>query len=196
MPAFSCAGYEWPLPRKLCAIWIYLDVLFSTASIMHLCAISLDRYIAIRNPIHHSRFNSRTKAFAKIIAVWTISVGKWGNISVCNCRFPAFERIWNTYCSLKLYSLPAVFCFPHSKNCCNVVIMQWKSTTAMGNGGELSSTERTFISDSITAFKFILKIWVPIVIVHHYLNIWKEKNLSTEKSISLFYVSQLFPISY
>ncbi|NXX78441.1 5HT2A protein, partial [Urocolius indicus] len=68
-------GYAWPLPTKLCAVWIYLDVLFSTASIMHLCAISLDRYIAIRNPIHHSRFNSRTKAFAKIIAVWTISVG-------------------------------------------------------------------------------------------------------------------------
>ncbi|XP_069035174.1 5-hydroxytryptamine receptor 2A isoform X1 [Lepisosteus oculatus] len=68
-------GYIWPLPSELCPIWIYLDVLFSTASIMHLCAISLDRYIAIRNPIHHSRFNSRTKAFMKIIAVWTISVG-------------------------------------------------------------------------------------------------------------------------
>nr|XP_033804667.1 5-hydroxytryptamine receptor 2A [Geotrypetes seraphini] len=67
--------YEWPLHRKLCPVWIYLDVLFSTASIMHLCAISLDRYIAIRNPIHHSRFNSRTKAFTKIVAVWTISVG-------------------------------------------------------------------------------------------------------------------------
>ncbi|KFP32165.1 5-hydroxytryptamine receptor 2A, partial [Colius striatus] len=37
-------GYTWPLPTKLCAVWIYLDVLFSTASIMHLCAISLDRY--------------------------------------------------------------------------------------------------------------------------------------------------------
>ncbi|XP_053521617.1 5-hydroxytryptamine receptor 2A isoform X1 [Artibeus jamaicensis] len=68
-------GYRWPLPSKLCAVWIYLDVLFSTASIMHLCAISLDRYVAIQNPIHHSRFNSRTKAFLKIIAVWTISVG-------------------------------------------------------------------------------------------------------------------------
>ncbi|KAJ8366854.1 hypothetical protein AAFF_G00338680 [Aldrovandia affinis] len=68
-------GYCWPLPHSLCPIWIYLDVLFSTASIMHLCAISLDRYIAIRNPIHHSRFNSRTKAFMKIMAVWTISVG-------------------------------------------------------------------------------------------------------------------------
>ncbi|KAG5833731.1 hypothetical protein ANANG_G00278970 [Anguilla anguilla] len=68
-------GYTWPLPATLCPIWIYLDVLFSTASIMHLCAISLDRYIAIRNPIQHSRFNSQTKAFLKIMAVWTISAG-------------------------------------------------------------------------------------------------------------------------
>lgn len=67
--------YWWPLPSDLCPIWIYLDVLFSTASIMHLCAISLDRYIAIRNPFHHSRFNSHTKARIKIMAVWTISVG-------------------------------------------------------------------------------------------------------------------------
>uniref|UniRef100_B1ATN4 5-hydroxytryptamine receptor 2B n=1 Tax=Mus musculus TaxID=10090 RepID=B1ATN4_MOUSE len=35
--------YVWPLPRYLCPVWISLDVLFSTASIMHLCAISLDR---------------------------------------------------------------------------------------------------------------------------------------------------------
>ncbi|CAL8384062.1 unnamed protein product [Arctogadus glacialis] len=67
--------YAWPLPASLCPIWIYLDVLFSTASIMHLCAISLDRYVAIRNPIEHSRFNSRTKAMLKIAAVWTISIG-------------------------------------------------------------------------------------------------------------------------
>ncbi|XP_070832237.1 5-hydroxytryptamine receptor 2A-like [Chaetodon trifascialis] len=67
--------YGWPLPSDLCPIWIYLDVLFSTASIMHLCAISLDRYIGIRNPIHHSRFNSHTKARIKIMAVWTISAG-------------------------------------------------------------------------------------------------------------------------
>lgn len=43
---------------------------------MHLCAISLDRYLAIRNPIRHSRFNSRTKARLKIAAVWSISAGK------------------------------------------------------------------------------------------------------------------------
>ncbi|KAL6032613.1 hypothetical protein STEG23_032408 [Scotinomys teguina] len=38
-----CEDYVWPLPRYLCPVWISLDVLFSTASIMHLCAISLDR---------------------------------------------------------------------------------------------------------------------------------------------------------
>nr|XP_055071696.1 5-hydroxytryptamine receptor 2A [Misgurnus anguillicaudatus] len=68
-------GYSWPLPAALCPMWIYLDVLFSTASIMHLCAISLDRYVAIRNPIRHNRSNSRSRARAKITAVWTISAG-------------------------------------------------------------------------------------------------------------------------
>lgn len=76
------SDYAWPLPNALCPIWIYLDVLFSTASIMHLCAISLDRYVAIRNPIEHSRFNSRTKAMMKIAAVWTISIGECGSSQV------------------------------------------------------------------------------------------------------------------
>ncbi|XP_043926624.1 5-hydroxytryptamine receptor 2B [Protopterus annectens] len=66
---------KWPLPEGLCPIWIFLDVLFSTASIMHLCAISLDRYIAIKRPIQHNQFNSRTKALIKITVVWLISIG-------------------------------------------------------------------------------------------------------------------------
>ncbi|XP_077598265.1 5-hydroxytryptamine (serotonin) receptor 2C, G protein-coupled-like 1 [Stigmatopora nigra] len=78
--------YAWPLPDALCPMWIYLDVLFSTASIMHLCAISLDRYVAIRNPIEHSRFNSRTKAMMKIAAVWTVSVAVSTPIPVIGLR--------------------------------------------------------------------------------------------------------------
>ncbi|XP_051937979.1 5-hydroxytryptamine receptor 2A-like [Hippocampus zosterae] len=81
--------YVWPLPSQLCPAWIYLDVLFSTASIMHLCAISLDRYLAIRNPIRHSRFNSRTKARLKIAAVWSISAGISTPIPVMGLRDPS-----------------------------------------------------------------------------------------------------------
>ncbi|XP_029905146.1 5-hydroxytryptamine receptor 2B [Myripristis murdjan] len=64
----------WPLPEFLCPIWLFLDVLFSTASIMHLCAISLDRYIAIKKPIQHSQYKSRAKAMIKIALVWFISI--------------------------------------------------------------------------------------------------------------------------
>ncbi|XP_073445399.1 5-hydroxytryptamine receptor 2B isoform X1 [Dendrobates tinctorius] len=63
----------WPLPQCLCAIWLFLDVLFSTASIIHLCAISLDRYIAIKKPIQASQFNTRAKTLIKIAVVWIIS---------------------------------------------------------------------------------------------------------------------------
>ncbi|CAI9532252.1 unnamed protein product [Staurois parvus] len=65
----------WPLPQCLCAIWLFLDVLFSTASIIHLCAISLDRYIAIKKPIQASQFNTRAKTLVKIAVVWLISAG-------------------------------------------------------------------------------------------------------------------------
>ncbi|XP_073332545.1 5-hydroxytryptamine receptor 2B [Pagrus major] len=65
---------NWPLPDPLCPFWVFFDVLFSTASIMHLCAISLDRYIAIKKPIQHSQYKSRSKAMAKIAVVWLISI--------------------------------------------------------------------------------------------------------------------------
>ncbi|XP_049744394.1 5-hydroxytryptamine receptor 2B [Elephas maximus indicus] len=65
----------WPLPLVLCPAWLFLDVLFSTASIMHLCAISVDRYIAIKKPIQANQYNSRATAFIKITVVWLISTG-------------------------------------------------------------------------------------------------------------------------
>ncbi|XP_062058350.1 5-hydroxytryptamine receptor 2B isoform X1 [Lepus europaeus] len=65
----------WPLPLVLCPAWLFLDVLFSTASIMHLCAISVDRYIAIKKPIQANQYNSGATAFIKITVVWLISIG-------------------------------------------------------------------------------------------------------------------------
>lgn len=65
----------WPLPLALCPAWLFLDVLFSTASIMHLCAISVDRYIAIKKPIQANQCNSRATTFIKITVVWLISIG-------------------------------------------------------------------------------------------------------------------------
>jgi 5-hydroxytryptamine receptor 2 len=75
---FFLSEAMWPLPLVLCPAWLFLDVLFSTASIMHLCAISVDRYIAIKKPIQANQYNSRATTFIKITVVWLISIGMWG----------------------------------------------------------------------------------------------------------------------
>ncbi len=51
---------------------------------MHLCAISLDRYIAIKRPIHYSQYKSRNKAMMKIALVWFISICKYMNLDIPN----------------------------------------------------------------------------------------------------------------
>ncbi|XP_071798561.1 5-hydroxytryptamine receptor 2C-like [Asterias amurensis] len=63
----------WLLGPTMCNIWVSLDVLCCTSSIMHICTISLDRYLAICNPFttqHRSRFQTP----GKIIIVWLISI--------------------------------------------------------------------------------------------------------------------------
>ena len=39
---------RWPFGRTLCDVWLSADVMCSTASILNLCAVSLDRYLHIR----------------------------------------------------------------------------------------------------------------------------------------------------
>lgn len=43
-------GY-WVFGAEFCDTWVACDVMCSTASILNLCAISLDRYIHIKDPL-------------------------------------------------------------------------------------------------------------------------------------------------
>lgn len=47
---FLFLGY-WVFGAQFCDTWIAVDVMCSTASILNLCAISLDRYIHIKDPL-------------------------------------------------------------------------------------------------------------------------------------------------
>ena len=47
---------SWMLGESFCKLWISSDVMCSTASIVNLCAISLDRYIHIKDPLQYTEW--------------------------------------------------------------------------------------------------------------------------------------------
>lgn len=69
---FLFSGY-FPLAPVYCLAWICLDVLFCTASIMHLCTISVDRYLSLRYPMSFGRNKTRRRVTLKILVVWILS---------------------------------------------------------------------------------------------------------------------------
>lgn len=65
-------GY-WAFSSIWCEIYLALDVLFCTSSIVHLCAIALDRYLSISRPVSYGAKRTPIRIKAAIIVVWLIS---------------------------------------------------------------------------------------------------------------------------
>lgn len=65
-------GY-WYFGEVWCEIYLALDVLFCTASIAHLCAISLDRYWSITQAIQYNLKRTPRRIKCIIFIVWVIA---------------------------------------------------------------------------------------------------------------------------
>ncbi|XP_013420013.1 5-hydroxytryptamine receptor 2C-like [Lingula anatina] len=63
-----------PLPSIFCTLWFCTDVVLTTATIFHMCIMSVDRYIAVRYPFKHLRSRSKKGLIFKITFIWGLSL--------------------------------------------------------------------------------------------------------------------------
>ncbi|KAM4888605.1 D(3) dopamine receptor isoform 1-T1 [Thomomys bottae] len=96
-------GGVWNFSRFCCDVFVTLDVMMCTASILNLCAISIDRYTAVVMPVHyqHGTGQSSCRRVALMItAVWVLAFAvscpllfgfnTTGDPSICSISNPDF----------------------------------------------------------------------------------------------------------
>lgn len=65
---------RWVLNIHICKMWLTSDVLCCTASILNLCAIALDRFWAITDPINYAQKRTLKRVLLLIGGVWILSL--------------------------------------------------------------------------------------------------------------------------
>lgn len=63
----------WPFGFTWCRIWLAIDVWLCTSSILNLCAISLDRFLAISRPFRYLSIMSSRRARLLVVSVWILA---------------------------------------------------------------------------------------------------------------------------
>jgi len=65
--------HYWPFGGVWCSVWLAVDVWLCTSSILNLCAISFDRYLAIGFSFEYPRWMSPLRAKLLVAGVWVLS---------------------------------------------------------------------------------------------------------------------------
>ncbi|XP_028903517.1 LOW QUALITY PROTEIN: 5-hydroxytryptamine receptor 1B, partial [Ornithorhynchus anatinus] len=71
--AYTVTG-RWTFGQGVCDFWLLSDITCCTASILHLCAIALDRYWAITDAVDYSARRTPRRAAVMVALVWGLSV--------------------------------------------------------------------------------------------------------------------------
>ncbi|KAG9282010.1 D(2) dopamine receptor A isoform X1 [Astyanax mexicanus] len=108
---------EWRFSKIHCDIFVTLDVMMCTASILNLCAISIDRYTAVAMPmLYNTRYSSKRRVTVMISVVWVLSFAiscpllfglnntATRDDSVCEIANPAFV----VYSSIMSFYVPFI----------------------------------------------------------------------------------------
>nr|CAH8819506.1 unnamed protein product [Trichobilharzia regenti] len=107
-------GY-WPFKSiYLCQFYISADIFTCLASILNLCCISVDRYVAISRPLKYITRRSRRNSFLMIAIAWIMPIivilppliGPDKHIVGIGCCYITFNKGYRIYSSLLGYFFP------------------------------------------------------------------------------------------
>ncbi|XP_037089615.1 5-hydroxytryptamine receptor 1-like [Pollicipes pollicipes] len=131
---YLCAG-TWRFGRTLCDVFVCADVLSCTASILNLCAISVDRYLAITDPLQYSQRRVEKLMALYVGVVWggaiCISIipiviigNEHGADDMCTVSQNVYYQVWATVMSFYLPLAVMIFVYVKILKAARIIVRQ------------------------------------------------------------------------
>ncbi|NXP32442.1 DRD3 protein, partial [Leiothrix lutea] len=150
MVYLEVTGGVWTFSRICCDIFVTMDVMMCTASILNLCAISIDRYTAVVKPVQYQYSTGQSscrRVSLMIVIVWMLAFAvscpllfgfnTTGDPSVCSISNPSFI----IYSSLVSFYLPFMVTLLLYVRIYLVLRQRQKKRTLTRQGSQSASTK-------------------------------------------------------
>ncbi|XP_074784066.1 D(3) dopamine receptor [Athene noctua] len=154
-------GGVWTFSRICCDIFVTMDVMMCTASILNLCAISIDRYTAVVKPVQYQYSTGQSscrRVSLMIVVVWMLAFAvscpllfgfnTTADPSVCSISNPSFI----IYSSLVSFYLPFMVTLLLYVRIYLVLRQRQKKRTLTRQGSQSASTKPGYAHKLLTPF--------------------------------------------
>ncbi|NXH26074.1 DRD3 protein, partial [Myiagra hebetior] len=163
MVYLEVTGGVWTFSRICCDIFVTMDVMMCTASILNLCAISIDRYTAVVKPVQYQYSTGQSscrRVSLMIVVVWMLAFAvscpllfgfnTTGDPSVCSISNPSFI----IYSSLVSFYLPFMVTLLLYVRIYLVLRQRQKKRTLTRQGSQSASTKPCYAPQKVQLSPF------------------------------------------